>query len=384
MKNKIPYGKHHISQNDIDSVIEVLKSDYLTQGPQIENFEKAFAEYIGVDYAIAVSNGTSALHLCALALNTNHTSKVITSPITFAASANCIEYCGGQIEFCDIDPETLCLDLIKVREKLEKSSEGEFSGIIPVDFAGFPVNMEALRNLADQYNLWIIEDSCHAPGGFFYDSQMKKQFCGNGNFADAAIFSFHPVKHIAAGEGGMVTTNRKDIHDKIKLLRTHGIIKNLNLTNKSTSGWYYEMQELGYNYRISDIVCALGNSQLERANQGLLKRKEIAKKYFKNLCNLPLKIPNANFSEGHAFHLFVILTDLRDELYSYLKEFNIQTQIHYIPLYRHPYYKSKYGPKHLKFSENYYSKCLSLPIFPSMTEDEISYVIKKITNFFNG
>jgi len=384
MNHVIPYGKHHISQKDIDAVVETLESDFLTQGPQIDNFEKAFAKYVEADFAIAVSNGTSALHLCSLALGANKYSRVITSPITFVASANCIEYCGGKIEFCDIDPETLCLDINKVKNKLENSPKGTYSGIIPVDFAGFPVNMEAFRNLADQYGLWLLEDSCHAPGGFFYDSLMKKQLCGNGRFADTAIFSFHPVKHIAAGEGGMITTNREDLYNKIKRLRTHGISKSPNLLTKSSQSWYYEMQELGYNYRISDISCALGNSQLKRAKEGLKDRKVIAKKYLQDLSGLPLKIPSANFSDGHAFHLFVILTDKRDKLYSYLREWNIQTQIHYIPIYKQPYFESKYGSQHLKFTEEYFSKCLSLPIYPSMTKEEYLYVIEKITKFYNA
>jgi UDP-4-amino-4,6-dideoxy-N-acetyl-beta-L-altrosamine transaminase len=378
MNHVIPYGKHHISQKDIDAVVETLESDFLTQGPQIENFEKAFAKYVEADFAIAVSNGTSALHLCSLALGANKYSRVITSPITFVASANCIEYCGGKIEFCDIDPETLCLDINKVKNKLENSPKGTYSGIIPVDFAGFPVK------LADQYGLWLLEDSCHAPGGFFYDSLMKKQLCGNGRFADTAIFSFHPVKHIAAGEGGMITTNREDLYNRIKRLRTHGISKSPDLLTKSSQSWYYEMQELGYNYRISDISCALGNSQLKRAKEGLKDRKVIAKKYLQDLSSLPLKIPSANFSDGHAFHLFVILTDKRDKLYSYLREWNIQTQIHYIPIYKQPYFESKYGSQHLKFTEEYFSKCLSLPIYPSMTKEEYLYVIEKITKFYNA
>jgi UDP-4-amino-4,6-dideoxy-N-acetyl-beta-L-altrosamine transaminase len=382
MNYAIPYGKHNINQKDIDAVVETLKSDFLTQGPQVEKFEKAFAKYVEADYAIAVSNGTSALHLCSLALGTNKHSRVITSPITFVASANCIEYCGGKIEFCDIDPETLCLDINKVKNKLENAPKGTYTGIIPVNFAGFPIDMEAFRKLADKHGLWLLEDSCHAPGGFFYDSSMKKQSCGNGKFADTAIFSFHPVKHIAAGEGGMITTNREDLYYKIKLLRTHGISKSTNLSNESPPGWYYEMQELGYNHRISDISCALGNSQLKRAKEGLEKRKAIAKKYLKDLSGLPLKIPSANFSEGHAFHLFVILTDKRDKLYSYLRECNIQTQIHYIPVYKHPYYKSKYGSQRFKVTEEYYSKCLSLPIYPTMTKDEYLFVVEKITNFF--
>ncbi|HEY4652390.1 MAG TPA: aminotransferase class I/II-fold pyridoxal phosphate-dependent enzyme, partial [Pontibacter sp.] len=195
--NAIPYGKQHITQDDLDAVIETLQSDFLTQGPKVAQFEQAFASYVGAKYAVAVSNGTAALHLCAMALGVNAESRVITTPITFVASANCVRYCGGTVEFADIDPATALLDINKVRAMLESKPEGYYTGIIPVDFAGNPVNLEAFRKLADEYGLWIVEDACHAPGGYFIDSQGEKQLCGNGNYADLAIFSFHPVKHIA-------------------------------------------------------------------------------------------------------------------------------------------------------------------------------------------
>ncbi len=231
----IPYGKHNVTQDDINAVVEVLKSDYLTQGPKILEFEKEFAKYVGSKYAVAVSNGTAALHLCNIALGVKKGDKVITTPITFAASANSITYCGGEVIFSDIDPDTYLLDINKVRRLLEKSPKGTYQGIIPVDFSGRPINLEEFRALADEYGLWIIEDSCHAPGGFFKDSKGEEQNCGNGQFADLAIFSFHPVKHIAAGEGGMITTNREDLYNKLLTLRTHGITKNENEFLNSTS-----------------------------------------------------------------------------------------------------------------------------------------------------
>ncbi|MGZ4044615.1 MAG: aminotransferase class I/II-fold pyridoxal phosphate-dependent enzyme, partial [Bacteroidia bacterium] len=276
----IPYGKQFISEEDLKAVTETLLSDFLTQGPKIAEFEKAFAEYIGCKYAVAVSNGTAALHLCALALQVNETSRVITSPVTFAASANCVRYCNGEVYFADIDPKTYLLDINKVRALLEKHPKGYFSGIIPVDFAGNAVNLEEFRKLANEFGCWIIEDACHAPGGYFIDSNSQKQNCGNGKFADLAIFSFHPVKHIACGEGGMITTNDEELYKKILLLRTHGITKDPSLLHQNPGGWYYEMQELGYNYRLTDFQAALGSSQLKRADKGLERRKQIAANYY--------------------------------------------------------------------------------------------------------
>jgi len=264
----IPYGRQHITEEDIQAVAEVLRSDFLTQGPNIEEFEKKFADYVGAKYAVALANGTAALHLCTMALGVQEGDKVITTPITFAASANCVRYCGGEVVFSDIDPKSYLLDLNKLEDIIKKSPR-EYKGIIPVDFAGAAVNLEALKVIADKYNLWIIEDACHAPGGYFKDSKGKIQNCGNSAFADLAIFSFHPVKHIATGEGGMITTNRKDLYEKLLLLRTHGITKNPDLMSKVDGGWYYEMLELGYNYRLSDMQAALGISQLKRADEGL-------------------------------------------------------------------------------------------------------------------
>lgn len=380
MKEPIPYGKQNLTQGDIDAVVSVLQSDFWTQGPMVNNFETAFAKYIGCKYAVAVANGTAALHLCALALGVNEKSNVITTPITFAASSNCIKYCGGNVFFADIDPDTILLDIKKVLALIESKPKGFFTGIIPVDFAGRAGDMEAYRKLADQHGLWIIEDACHAPGGYFIDNHNNEQWCGNGKFADLSIFSFHPVKHIACGEGGMITTNNKDLYNKLMQLRTHGITKDPLLLSNTDGGWYYEMQVLGYNYRLPDILCALGISQLGRADKGLRRRREIAKNYRKAFTGTSVVMPPVD--EGHAYHLFVIQVDNRKALYDHLKANKIFCQVHYIPVHTQPYYKAlghKKGDH--PHAESYYEKCLSLPMYPGLTSEEQEYVIKTIKDF---
>lgn len=381
-KIKIPYGKQFISDEDIRVVTEALQSEFLTQGPKIAEFEKSFAEYVGSKYAIAVSNGTAALHLCTLALNVDAGTRVITSPITFAASANCVKYCGGEVFFADINPTTYLLDIQKVEELLKKHPKGYFKGIIPVDFSGNAVNLEAFRKLADEYGCWIIEDACHAPGGYFIDGAVKKQHCGNGNFADLAIFSFHPVKHIACGEGGMITTNNEVLYKKILMLRTHGITREPDLLHKNDGGWYYEMQELGYNYRLTDFQAALGISQLKRADEGLEKRKKIAAHYERAFKNQKGIKGQSGVVAGHAYHLYIIEIEKRKELYDFLRTKNIFCQVHYIPVHTLPYYQQQ-GWKQGDFpnAENYYSSCLSLPMFPTLSEQEQDFVIKNILDF---
>ncbi len=376
----IPYGRQHITEEDIKAVADVLRSDFLTQGPQIEEFEKKFAEYIGCKYAVAVANGTAALHLCTLALGVDSSQKVITTPITFAASANCVRYCGGEVVFSDIDSKSYLIDLNKIEDLLKKNPNA-YKGIIPVDFMGLAVNLEELKKLTDKYGLWIIEDACHAPGGYFIDSKGKKQNCGNSNFADLAIFSFHPVKHIATGEGGMITTNSKQLYDKLLLLRTHGITKNPALMHKNDGGWYYEMQELGYNYRLSDMQAALGVSQLSRADEGLVRRKEIAAKYDAELKNILITTPLA--AEGHAYHLYVILSEHRKNLYDFLRTKNIFCQVHYIPVHILPYYQ-QFGWKNgdMPLAENYYDKCLSLPMYPTLSDEDQDRVIEAVREFY--
>jgi hypothetical protein len=400
----ISYGRQNITEKDIQAVIETLQSDYLTQGPKITEFEKAFAKYIGSNYAVAVANGTAALHLCTLALNVNQGDKVITTPITFVASANCVRYCGGEVVFSDIDPETYLLDIKKVQTLLEAAPKGTYKGIIPVDFAGRAVNLEAYRKLADQYGLWIIEDACHAPGGYFVNSKNETQNCGNSEFADLAIFSFHPVKHIAAGEGGMITTNNKALYEKLLQLRTHGIVKDetkyINspafasgldksqfsiLNSQDYPNWYMEMQTLGFNYRLTDFQAALGLSQLNRADEGLEKRKQIAETYLNSFKDKSFIKGQSGVVEGHAYHLYIIEVENRLGLYNYLREHNIFAQIHYIPCHLMPYYK-QFGWKEgdMPNAENYYKNCISLPMYPTLTKEEQQYVINTINTFYNG
>ena len=366
----IPYGRQDIQQSDINAVIDVLNSEFLTQGPKVEEFENAFSKYIGCKYAIAVSNGTAALHLNTIALGVKKGDKVITTPLTFAASANCVKYCGGDVIFSDIDPKSYLIDLNKVRSLLESSPKGTYKGIITVDFAGRAVDLESLKKLVSEYGLWIIQDSCHSPGGFFIDSKNLKQNCGNGSFADLAIFSFHPVKHIATGEGGMITTNNKNLYDKLLSLRTHGIIKKPKLFKNSIKisggtdeypNWYMEMQELGYNYRLTDFQSALGISQLRRAKSNIDRRREIAKIYFNSFKNKKFILGQSGFVEGHAYHLYILEVKDRLALYNYLRTKNIYTQIHYIPLHLMPFYRNLgWSENDFPFAENFYKNCISL------------------------
>ena len=394
MMQPIPYGRQHITQEDIDAVVDALKSDYLTQGPKIKEFEEAFAQYVGSQYAVAVSNGTAALHLCAMALNVKEGDKVITTPITFAASANCVRYCGGEVVFGDIDSTTYLLDINSVRALMEASPKGTYKGIIPVDFAGRAVDLEAFRSLANEFGCWIIEDACHAPGGYFIDSKGVEQNCGNGQFADLAIFSFHPVKHIASGEGGMITTNDKALYERLLVLRTHGIVKDDKRYQNSIEfaggtdaypGWYMEMQELGYNYRITDFQAALGTSQLKRADEGILRRRGIAAKYFTAFQNESFILGQSGAVEGHAYHLYVIEVEDRLGLYNYLRKHNIFAQIHYIPCHLMPYYRGlgwKEGDR--PHAEDYYKRCISLPMYPTLSGDEQEFVINKIVEFYHA
>lgn len=393
--NPIPYGKQNINQADIDAVIEVFKADYLTQGPKIKEFEEAFASYVDAKYAVAVSNGTAALHLCALALNVKEGQKVITTPITFAASANCVRYCGGEVVFGDIDPETYLLDINSVRELLEASPKGTYSGVIPVNFAGRAVDLESYRKLADEYDLWIIEDACHAPGGSFVKTNGQESKCGSGEFADLAIFSFHPVKHIASGEGGMITTNDESLYNRLLTLRTHGIVKDDNLYTNSVDFatgienavsyplWYMEMQELGYNYRLTDFQAALGLSQLQRADEGIKRRREIARIYDKAFKNKDFIKGQSGVVAGHAYHLYVIEVDDRLGLYNYLRENHVYAQIHYIPCHLMPYYRDQgWNEGDRLNAENYYRHSLSLPMYPTLSEQEQVTVINLINSYY--
>ena len=383
IRKPIPYGRQSINDDDIQAVISTLRSDYLTQGPKIKEFETKLAEYVGAKYAVAVNNATSGLHLATTVLGVKPGDNVIVTPMTFAASANCVRYCGGEVTFCDIDPETYLMDIDKLRGILRSHPEGTFTGVIIVDFAGYPHNLEEYRKLCDEYGFWLIEDACHAPGAWFTDSKGVKQHSGNGNFADLSIFSFHPVKHIATGEGGMVTTNSPELYERLCHYRTHGITKDPSKLEKCDGGWYYEMQDLGFNYRLTDFQAALGITQLERADKGLRRRQQIAERYDEAFKNIPgIKTPSRRDDIYHAFHLYIIQVPDRKGLYDYLHENGVYAQVHYVPLHLMPYYRQRGNKKgDLPVVEAYYDHCLSLPMYPTLTDEEQDYVIEKVLEF---
>ncbi|MBP2201431.1 UDP-4-amino-4,6-dideoxy-N-acetyl-beta-L-altrosamine transaminase [Methanococcus voltae] len=374
----IIYGKQTIDQEDIESVINILKSDFLTTGPKVYEFEKNFANYVGSKYAVAVSNGTAALHLTCLSLGISEGDEVICTPMTFAASVNCVLYCGATPVFVDVDENGL-MDASLIEEKITSKTKA----IIPVHYSGLSCNTKLIKGIADKHNLKIIEDGCHALGTEIFEYKIGS--CIN---SDLCIFSFHPVKHITTGEGGMITTNDEELYNKLLKLRTHGITKNAGeFICESQGPWYYEMQDLGYNYRITDIQCALGVSQLKKIDNFLDKRRSIAKKYdnaFKNNKNIDLLKSDNNCL--NSYHLYVI--KLKDEktrlqLFNHLKDNQIYCQVHYIPVHLHPYYQ-KLGFKkgELPNAEDFYNRVISLPMYPNLTDEEVDYVIDKVQNFF--
>lgn len=351
--------------------------------------------------SVAVSNGTAALHLAAMALQVKPGDKIIIPPISFSVSANCICYCGGEVVFADIDPETLLLDYDKVSAMLDAAEPGTYKGMIPVDFGGRPLQMDKFRSLADKHNMWIIEDACHAPGAYFKDIHGNIQKTGNGVYADMAIFSFHPVKHIACGEGGMITTNNEHLYRELLVLRTHGIVRDsagfknsIELAGgDAESGqypaWYMEMQELGYNYRLTDFQAALGISQLCRADAGMKRRQEIASKYDKAFAKNPNILfytenpADKNWMNG--YHLYIIQINDRLGLYNYLRKNNVYAQIHYFPIHLMPYYrKLGWEPGDMPSAEQYYSRCISLPMYPTLSVNEQEYVIELVNTFLCG
>ncbi len=375
----IPYGRQWVTESDIAAVAEVLRSDYLTQGPRVEEFERAFARYVGADYAVAVCNATAGLHMGAMALGVKPGQRVLVPTITFAASANCVRYCGGEVSFCDIDPQSYTLDIEAVERLLERAPRGTYAGIVPVDFAGYPVDMERMRALADRYGLWVMEDACHAPGGYFTDSKGRVQLCGNGVYADLSVFSFHPVKHIATGEGGMVTTNSGELYELLKQLRSHGMERNRALLDRYDGGWYHEMHLLGHNYRMTDMQAALGLGQLKRAAEGLARRRRIAERYNEAFAGCEAIVtPHVEPHMRHAYHLYVIQVPRRLELYERLRAARIHTQVHYVPTHTMRYYRQRESQPALPVAEEYYTHCLSLPMFPSLTQAEQEYVIAQV------
>ena len=380
----ISYGKQWIDDDDIAAVTEVLKSDFLTQGPRIDQLEKALAEYTGARYAVVVANGTAALHLAVQALNITKGKQGITSPITFAASANCLLYNGLKPGFADIEENTYCIDPVEI----EKQITDETAVLIPVHFAGQPADMEHIRNIARKHGLFIIEDASHAIGSRFKNGKMVGSCC----YSDMAIFSFHPVKTIATGEGGAVTTNDKDIYEKLLLLRNHGITKDpgkfkVRDSKFPTGPWYYEMQELGFNYRLTDIHAAIGLSQLKKIDRFIRRRREIVAAYNHAFKDIPwLTLPYERDGVQSAFHLYVIKIDFkrikktRTQVMQELREQGIGTQVHYIPVHLQPYYREQYGTREGDYpkAEGYYEHCLSIPLYPAMSDEDVHRVIAAV------
>jgi len=390
----IPYGKQSISDEDIAAVVEALQSDYLTCGPRVEQFENAFAEYVGAKHAIAVCNATAALHLAMLAADIGEGDRVITSPNTFLSSANCAAFVGAIPDFCDIDPATYTMDPGSLKEVWSD----DVKAVIPVAYAGQSADMKAIYEIAHQKGAIVIEDACHGTGGGFYkDGQTWKQ--GGHPWADMTIFSFHPVKTLTTGEGGMLVTNNDAYAAKVRQLRMHGMerdpaqFQGLGSKDPALSErgpWYYEMQDLGYNFRITDIQCALGSSQLKRLPAFIKRRQEIVARYNEAFAELPwLQVPQVHQELDRkevSWHLYTVQIDFpqlgksRTEVMLELREQGVGTQVLYIPVYLQPWYRKTYGYAAGKCpnAETYYAKALSLPLFPAITDDEVSHVITSV------
>jgi len=382
VKRMIPYGRQWIEPGDLERVLEVLRSDWITQGPSVERFEEALCARFGARYAVAVSSGTAALHLASLALGVGPGDRVVTSPNTFVASANCVLYCGGTVCFVDIEPETGNLSVERLEAFLEKAGNRErLKGIIPVHFAGQPCDLERIRTLADRYGLWVLEDACHAPGARWRDGNGQWHTVGSCSHSDAAVLSFHPVKHVTTGEGGAILTNRKEIYGKIQQLRSHGIIRDRNEMETDDGAWFYEMQDLGFNYRITDFQCALGISQLQRLDEVLKRRREIAEIYGQALGGLPGVRPlTVRRGVEHAYHLYVVRLRNRRAVFEQLSAAGIGVQVHYIPVHLQPYYRRthKARPGDFPEAEAHYQEALSLPIFYGLGNDDVGEVVRAL------
>ena len=367
----IPYGRQYVDDEDIEEVVKVLKSDFLTTGPVITEFEKKVADYVGAKYAVAVSNGTAALHAACYAANIKEGDEVITTPITFAASSNCVLYCGAVPVFADIDPKTYNID----PEDIERKITDRTKAIIAVHFTGQPCEMERIHEIADRHGLIVIEDAAHALGAVYEGKKV-------GSLSEMTTFSFHPVKHITTGEGGMILTNQRELYERLKLFRAHGITREEQLLRKNDGPWYYEQLELGYNYRITDIQCALGISQMKKLPYFLKRRKEIAKKYQEAFADCKnIQLPYQKPGCENAWHLYIIRVKggKRKEVFEQLREAGIGVNVHYIPVYKHPYYQ-EHGYEGIRCpnAEQYYEEAISLPIYPALKEAEQQYVIEKI------
>jgi len=385
----ISYGKQSIDQSDIDAVIKVLKGDWLTQGPAVKKFESDLQNYFGGKHACVVSNGTAALHLVGLALGWKPGDIVLTTPLTFLATANSIVYSGATPDFVDIDVETYTIDPNLVEEKIKDYIENgkKIKAVIGVDFAGHPCDWKALREIADKYELKLINDNCHALGArYFEDKQYAVKY------ADLVIQSYHPVKHLTTGEGGAILTNNSKLDEKIRRLRTHGITKDPDLLEKNDGPWYHEMHDLGYNYRITDFQCALGSSQLKKLDSFIQKRREIAKQYDESFPNIDfLKIPKVQNAVEHSYHLYPLqidfdkLTLIKSEFFEKMKGSDINLQVHYIPVHLQPFFKKnfEFNIGNFPISESFYQNEVSLPIYSDLIQKDQKKVIKMTLKYLD-
>jgi UDP-4-amino-4,6-dideoxy-N-acetyl-beta-L-altrosamine transaminase len=385
----INYGRHDIDEEDISAVVKVLRSDFVTQGPVVAQFESAIAERVGAKHAIAVSNGTAGLHLACMVAGADQNSRGVTSTLSFVASANCLIHAGAEADLIDIDPATLNLSAKHLKRHLDQN-EAEI--VIPVHFAGLATDNAAIKEVSG--SRCIIEDACHALGGTYEDGSP----IGSGKYADMSVFSFHPVKPITSGEGGMVVTNNDEYARRLRLIRNHGIERD-EARFSSTEGltkeslpWYYEQQALGFNYRLNDIQAALGLSQLGKLDKFLSRRQEISLHYDQAFSDLPIEIPHSNpkYRSRSGLHLYLIHVDWkkigtnRADFMRYLAGNNINTQVHYIPIHRQPYHVERYGyePQDFAAAEHYYYGCMTLPLFPAMTDEDVELVVKVVKSEF--
>ncbi|MGR3176666.1 MAG: UDP-4-amino-4,6-dideoxy-N-acetyl-beta-L-altrosamine transaminase [Candidatus Anammoxibacter sp.] len=379
----IPYGRQSITDDDIQAVVEVLKSDWLTQGPSVERFERAVADYCGAKYAVAVNSATSALHIACLVAELGPDDILWTSPNTFVASANCGLYCGAQVDFVDIDPKTYNMRVSELEKKLkEGGKEGKLPKVvIPVHFAGQSCEMSKIAALAKKYGFTVIEDASHAIGGRYLEKPV-----GDCEYSDMTVFSFHPVKIVTTGEGGMVLTNKKGLYERLIRLRSHGITRDPEFMEGESHGpWYYQQIELGFNYRMTDIQAALGTSQMKRLDEFVTRRNELAKRYYEKLKDLPVTLPWQHPDTYSAFHLYVVRLKLDEinkthrEIFELLRNSGIGVNLHYIPVHTQPYYQ-RLGFKEGEFpeAEKYYREAISLPMFPMLTNEEQDRVISTL------
>jgi len=380
----IPYGKQNINQADIDSVVNVLQSEFLTQGPQVPLFEKTVSEYCGVKYGVAVNSATSALHIACLALGLGEGDYFWTSPNTFVASANCGLYCGAKVDFVDIDPRTYNLSTEELEKKLIQARQDNKLPkiVIPVHFAGQSCDMKKIHSLSQEYGFKIIEDASHAIGGKYLDKPI-----GGCQYSDITVFSFHPVKIITTAEGGLATTNDKELSERMQLFRSHGVTRDPELMTKEAEGsWYYQQVDLGFNYRMTELQAALGVSQTQRLNEFVARRHVLQKRYDSLLSDLPIIRPYQDKHSFSALHLYPIQIDLnkvsknREQIFDELRETGVGVNVHYIPIHTQPYYR-QLGFKDGEFpnSESYYKAALSLPLYSGMSFQEQDKVVEFVT-----